>query len=101
MLAAVTTVCNSNCKRWLSFQTVDIDPKAFDWGEAMRVELTWMRNMDYPLYTDEVELVHEKRITPFGNVLKSLPQRNIEAGEAKLLTDTWRAKAGGGHAGWV
>jgi len=36
----------------------------------MRVELTWMRNMDYPLYTDEVELVHEKRITPFGNSAK-------------------------------
>ncbi len=28
----------------LSFPTVDIDPEAFDWGEAMRVELTWLRD---------------------------------------------------------
>lgn len=28
----------------LSFPTVDIDPEAFDWEEAMRVELTWLRD---------------------------------------------------------
>lgn len=28
----------------ISIPTVDIDPEAFDWGEAMRVELTWLRD---------------------------------------------------------
>jgi hypothetical protein len=29
----------------ISIPTVDIDPEAFDWGEAMRVELTWLRDI--------------------------------------------------------